>query len=341
MTALATYESTDSVVLTYDMTAQLGQTEPLSAGVKRVTMDRLERAAAGFFEPEDGFRLAIHESRKSLKRVRALLHLVRGELGDKIFDYENTHLRDTSRLISEVRTSAALADAADLTIDLYGSLLSEGTFRGLAAQLTHRRDRFELSAMEDPDLISRVVGNLERAYYRYSGWPTDPDARRVYGVGIRDSFRAIETGLMQTYTRGRTEMVAAYSSPTARNFHSWRKRAKHLRYQMEFLAPLWPEMILAMASTLSRLEALLGEDHDFAELSELIRRVPQLCPNPRERSLFFALAVQRQSELRSAAEVLGRRVYAETPDSLVGRFGEFWESRVMVNAADFESLALN
>jgi hypothetical protein len=36
---------------------------------------------------------------------------------------------------------------------------------------------------------------------------------------------------------------------------------------------------------------------------------------------------QRRHELQLAAEILGRRVYAEKPASVSGRFSEYWDSR--------------
>jgi hypothetical protein len=98
---------------------------------------------------------------------------------------------------------------------------------------------------------------------------------------------------------------------------------------MEFLAPLWPEVIIGMALTLDRLGLVLGQDQDLRELQGLVQARPDLCPNPSERSLLFALVTQRRSELQLAAEIIGRRVYAEQPAWLEHRFGEYWASRQM------------
>ncbi|MGB7860119.1 MAG: CHAD domain-containing protein, partial [Acidimicrobiia bacterium] len=197
-----------------------------------------------------------------------------------------------------------------------------------------------LTALEDPNLVGRVVRNFEKAYHRYMSWPTEPDARDVYGIGVRDGYRAIRPGLHTTYKRGRHEMVAAYASPSMENFHQWRKRAKYLRHQMEFLTPLWPEVVVGTAITLDRLGLILGEDHDLAELLALLRDRPDLCPDPRERSLFFALVAQRRSELQAAAQILGRRIYAEKPVALDHRFGEYWESRIMARETPLDTIAL-
>lgn len=340
MTALATYPTIDPGLASFDTRLQLGRAEPLAVGVKRVTMDQLELAASGYFDGESQFGPAVHESRKAIKRTRSLLRLVRGELTDRVYEYEDAALRDTGRMVSEIRSAAAVAEAANLIRDLYGDLLAEDTFDEMINLLSRRRDILELNVLEDPHLVGRVVRNLERAYNRYASWPIDPDAREVYGMGIQDSFSAIEPGLKSTYRSGRVEMVQAYDDPTAHRFHQWRKRAKYLRHQMEFLAPLWPEVVVGMAMTLERLGLMLGEEHDLAELLVLLRERPDLCPDPRERSLFAALATQRRSELQTGAEILGRRVYAEKPGSLSHRFGEYWDSRQLANSAPLDTIVV-
>lgn len=324
----------------FDPSLQLGESESLGSGVKRVTMEQLELAASRFFDRDLGFDGAVHEARKSIKRVRALLRLVRGEIPDRIYEFESRSLRDTARLLSEVRSVRGVVNAALSIHELYSELLATDTFGDMLTRLERRRERAELNAVDDPNLVGRVVRGLERAYNRYGSWPTDPAAREVYRLGIRDEYDAISPGLTVTYTQGRETMVTAYRRGGPGDFHLWRRRVKDMRHQMEFLAPLWPEVVVGTAMTLERLGNILGEDNDLAELQELLRTRHDLCPNPKERSLFRALAAQRRSELQLAAELLGRRVYAEEPRSLVGRFGEYWTARKMAITGSPDTLAV-
>lgn len=339
MTVLAINPPGEQDLATFDTTLQLGESEPLGTGVKRVTMEQLELAAAGFVDG-NGVGSAVHESRKSIKRVRALIRLVRGELPDDIYAFENESLRDTARLVSEIRAAQSVLDSALSIQGIYGELLAEGTFSELVARLSTRRDLTELEAVEDPNLVGRVVRGLERAYHRHGSWPTDPEAREVYGLGIRDSFDAVKPGLAGTYRRGRKTMVRAYRRAAPGDFHEWRKRVKDLRHQMEFLAPLWPEVVVGTAMTLERLGNVLGEDNDLAELMALLRERPDLCPDSRERSLFRALVNQRRSELQLAAEILGRRVYAEHPKSLTARFEEYWGARQLAIGGSLDTIVV-
>jgi CHAD domain-containing protein len=328
----------DAVVMALPSFRLLGG-EPLGAGIKRLSLEAIDEAVAVFYDGEDVFGEAVHTSRKATKRIRALLRLVRSELGEQIYRYENAAMRDTSRLLSEVRTSAVLVNAARDIRDIYAPILASGTFDETVERLTGQRDRIEQRVMEDPDVVPRVVSNLERARQRYGSWPADANARSVYGVGIRHVYRAIGPGLAKTHSRGRAEMVSAYRKPSPMAFHQWRKRAKYLKHQMEILTPLWPEVMIGMTLTLDRIAEVLGQDRDLAELLETLATRRDICPNPLERSLMSALAEQRRSDLQTAARILGRRIYAERPEAFSARLGAYWESMELARTTTLVSIS--
>ena len=83
----------------------------------------------------------------------------------------------------------------------------------------------------------------------------------------------------------------------------------------------------------------LPPERDLAEMLNLVADRPDLCPNPVERSLLAALAEQRRSDLQTACRILGRRVYAETPESLEVRFAAYWEAAEMAHDARLSVLA--
>lgn len=334
----ATDRLAGSVVLAVP-TFSLYPGEQLAPGLKRLGVGAIDEAIHGFYDGEEVFGEAVHTARKSMKRIRSLLRLVRHELGDKVYRFENAWIRDTARLISDVRASAVLVDGAEAIRDLYRPLLVEGTFDELVERLKARRDHMEERAMEDPAIVPRVVSNLERARGRYESWPTDPDARTVYGIGLRHRYQAVGPGLRATHTRGRQEMVAAYRDSSPVSFHRWRKSVKYLQHQMEILTPLWPEVMIGMALTLNRIADLLGQDHDLAELLQLLADRPDICPNPVERSMMSALAAQRRSDLQTASRILGRRIYAESPASLDARLGAYWESMELARTTKYASLS--
>lgn len=319
-------------------TFRLQAGEPLGVGLKRLSLESLENAISGFYDGEEAFGTAVHQARKTTKQIRAVLRLVRSEVGEKAYRFESAEMSEISAMISAVRSSAVRVESVSILRDLYGSFLTTDTFADLGERLEITHGRLENRVMEDPVLVGDMVERLERAHVRYSSWPTDEDSRRIYGTGVRDSYVAIGAGLADTFRKGRHQMVAAYKVPGPARFHQWRKRVKYLRYQMEILTPLWPEVVLGMAITLDRIGALLGQDHDLADLLETVASRPDLCPNPVERSLLKAVAEQRRSDLETASRILGRRIYAESARSFHTRFEAFWDSAR--NAHQLQATAL-
>ncbi len=323
----ATTPISNQVVVTPLPEFRLGQNEPLPVGLKRLTLREFEKAVDGFYNGEDAFADAVHEARKATKRVRSVLHLIRPEIGEKVFRFETDLLRQSSGMLSSVRDSVAILESFDVLDRIYGHLLVDGALSETRYRLEHQRDRIQTRVMEDPDIVMNVVENFERAHSRYSNWSVDPDSHAIYGRGIRDEFDAIGPGFRRTYEKGRKRMVRAYVSMESERFHQWRKSVKYLRHQLELMTPLWPEVVVGMAITMARVGELLGQDHDLAVLLERLETDVNLCPDPVQRSLIRALANQRRSDLRTAARILGRRVFAEEPDSLASRLDVYWESR--------------
>jgi hypothetical protein len=62
----------------------LGEVEPLPAGLRRITLEQFDRSIDGLVNGEDLDR-AVHETRKSIKRLRATLRLVSGEIGPMVY----------------------------------------------------------------------------------------------------------------------------------------------------------------------------------------------------------------------------------------------------------------
>ena len=300
--------------------------EPLGEGLQRLSLDQLQIAITGFNGPSANADDAIHSARKATKRLRAILRLVRSEIGTRAYRYENRILRDASRRISVVRDAAVAVETVRLLGTRFEGALPIDVFDDLSERLDRRYLHIRSRIVDESEAISDVVATLGRSRTRFAGWPTGHTEKKVYGSAIRNRYSAIAPGLGATYGRGRREMKRAFDAPTASNFHLWRKRVKYLRYQMEILQPLWPEVLGGATASLERLSDCLGDEHDLADLLALLALDPNLCPDPVERSLFAALAQHRRSELQTSARVMGTRVYAEKPTQFVRRLGAYWDS---------------
>lgn len=304
----------------------LQRDETLAAGLRRVTLDQFDRALAGLTDPEADRDEAVHETRKAIKRLRAVLRMVRDEVGERVYRAENMVLRDTARRLSGVRDGAVMVEAVQKLRAHYGDYLARGAFAELEAALGERHQRRRRQVLEDAETLPSVVRTLRAARARYAAWPADASeavgGRRV----IRPGFEALGPGVGRTYRRGRKGLELARSQPSAVHFHEWRKEVKYLRHQMEVLEPLWPEVVGGLARSLDDLGEVLGEEHDLAVLLQLVAAVPTLCPHPVERSLLAAVAQHRRGELQLAGLVMGARIYAESPPRFLSRLEAYWEA---------------
>ena len=251
----------------------LDDSETLSAGLQRLTVGQFDRAIELLGTGTD-VDAAVHSARKSMKRLRAILRLVRSEIGDTVYRAENGILRDTARLMAPMRDGQVMAAAVGGLREDFDGQLAPDALSGLEDALWQRHQTRRRRVLEDESVFPVVVGTLRSARARYSAWPietagiatTDPYGRRP----IADRYESIAPGLARTYGRGRDEMDLAAREPTPHHFHQWRKRVKYLRHQVEVLDPLWPEMMSTYARTLDHLGEVLGEEHDLAVLVELL-----------------------------------------------------------------------
>lgn len=300
--------------------------EPIGPGLQRLSLNQLKGAVDALRGPGYDIDEGIHLARKSIKRLRAILRLVRPEVGERVYRYENKALRDAARLVADVRASAVSVSTVTKLSGRFSGSLPIDVFDDLGERLDERSLRIKQRVLADSDAVDRLVATLERAQFRFAGWPMGEDERKVYGTAIRNKFRSVGPGLGHTYRRGRIEMKRTMATPSATNFHEWRKQVKYLRYQVELLSSLWPEVLVPTAAVTDRLGSFLGDEHDLAELLRLLTVDPQLCPDPVDRSLLAAVAQHRRLELQKSSQILGMRVYAETPDQFVGRMAAYWKS---------------
>lgn len=308
-------------------TLALSKAEPLAIGVQRLTLEQLDHVLWVLRHELDRDR-AVHEARKALKRVRAVLRLVRGPLGGFAYRQENVVLRDVSRRLSEVRSAVVMVHTARSFVDANPELLDPIAGRRVIVSLEDRRDHLRSSRVHDRQALTDLVTTLLAVRSRYAAWPISElqvDPRTPHRRPFRNEFATVAPGLERTYRRGKAAMEAAAAEGSTVAFHQWRKRVKYLRYQHEMLEPLWPPVMAASAGSLADLADGLGAEHDLAELGATIARRPNLVLDPVTRYRVLSAIERQRWATQSQLVALGRRSFAESPAAFVRRIGSYWE----------------
>ncbi|MGI8740049.1 MAG: CHAD domain-containing protein [Gammaproteobacteria bacterium] len=304
------------------MSLRLEAAEPAPQGIRRIVYEQID---AGMQELGDGRRnphTAIHSARQRCKRIRAVLRLVRRDLGDQ-YRPENVCFRDIARGLSDVRDAVAVIEALDKLqppcIDKREAGLVRATRRGLTARRRQDTDGEEALRTHADD----AIGGFRAARERVAAWPLSTQG-----------FALVSPGLRRTYASGRDAFTEACSEPSDVRFHETRKRAKYLWYQMRVLHNVWPETMRACQRSLHKLSNLLGDDHDLLVVRESLREQPDILRGARNLECMIGLIDRRKCQLKAEARLLGMRVFAERPGEFRKRLERYWQTwQVATDAA--------
>ena len=114
--------------------------EPIALGVERIALDQIEHARKQLSRNEDPVE-AVHRSRKSFKRVRALVRLVRPALPSSDYRSINLRFRDLGRQLAQSRDLDVMLQTIDSLEVAHDLSDSKMTSRARAAVGLPQHDR--------------------------------------------------------------------------------------------------------------------------------------------------------------------------------------------------------
>jgi CHAD domain-containing protein len=295
------------------MSYRLERDESVLKGLERVARHETESASAKLAGREGISRdKAIHEARKSIKKVRALLRLMKDELRG-VDPAENVRLRDIARRLSHYRDAFVMVETFD---DLKKRFRAETMRKLRTARAVLIKRRNEAGKDEDRGIvIDHAAAALARVSARVADWRLKDDGYAALAPGMERTFRACRAAL---------EHVR--ENPTADNFHDLRKRVKDHWYHIRLLEGLWTDVMQAHEKSLKDLETWLGDDHNLAVLRERIVAEPSVYGTKEEIDLMIDLIDRYQTELRDKSVYLAGRIYAEKPREFCARTNQLWDA---------------
>ena len=305
--------------------------ERVADGLRRMALEQLDQAIE--LLEDDGGAVsaahAVHETRKSLKRLRALVRLLEDGTGKRAFAEERATLRRAGERLARARDAEVMVSTLDglLKRNAGGLARRRGVVK-LRGRLVAERDRAVARALGDAGARQEVLDDLRSVRLRVMGWT----------LADRAGIKLVEPGLRRLYRQGRRDYRRAMrgKGERTRTMHQWRKRVKDLRYAAEMLdrAPAdpahgkGPSDIRRLARRADELGELLGEEHDLAVLVARLR-APARRGNGQglevgggTRKTLLKLIARRRRSLRRKALRRGERLYRPRPKRFVRRVRE-------------------
>jgi len=282
------------------MSFELHERKHIEEELKKIARRQLRRAADALSHANNGtLKTAVHESRKSVKKVRAIVDGLERS-GTEIPRKDEKRLKRASRQLSTLRDGAAIVDTFDRVRRRYPARIPEHTYGILRRGLIGAAEQRARQARRD-GLVDRAAAALA---------DTRQSAKRWQGPSV--SVAEMIDVVADSYRASRKAMARAGESRRSAVVHRWRKKLKTLWYQLRLLKPLTPGLAPLVAD-MKRLETELGEDHNLVLLGATLRACRDLRWMRAEVRLVEQLATRMRPPLRKRAFALGRRLHRRKP----------------------------
>jgi CHAD domain-containing protein len=258
---------------------------------------------------------AVHEARKSVKKIRAVVRLVRADLGDD-YRIQNQELKTIAHQLSSLRDVDVTAQTMESVRDRYPQLVVPRIFNAVRQGLRSGK-RGTIARLHPDDLLLR----LSRRLRRLARAAPEPMSH------IR-GFTLIRAGMRRAYRRARSAMAEAHAAPEDLLFHAWRRRVKDHWYHVRLFEGLNVHA-RARARELKRLETWLGRDHDLVVLRTTILAAPARFGDARTTTIVLGCLARYQTALRRRALKLGGRMFAGHPRGFQRSIDGWWRRTQM------------
>jgi hypothetical protein len=289
---------------------RLDPSQPVANEVRRIALRQLELALAGLKAVGDpASNSSLHDTRRHIKKIRALLRLVGPSLSRRA-RATNRHLRSVNRRLAPIADGQAVVATFSRVTDRYDRQLPEDVAARIRAALLRRESIADERAVLS-DVLETAAARLRAQHRRVRKWR------------LRDSgFRAVAAGLKRTTRAGRRAMARAVRRSRSEDYHRWRLRVKDLWLQVRLLQTRCADALAYEEKCLEELDGLLDECHNCALLCDALTSDSTLSRTDAARCLRLVRRYQR--ELRARARWLGAWVHCERPRAFVNRVHRYW-----------------
>ena len=257
---------------------------------------------------------SIHECRRTCKRIRAALKMIRDEIGYSNYFRENRFYRDLSRRMSGPRDDFVLLQSVDDLELKNPGVFGKETLTPLKEQLLERIEQRTAEFTVESGGFGRVLKDLEFA-----------EERIIHYCRLRNNFAAMKSGIRRVYRKGYRFSTKTGIRESMEGFHEYRKQTKYLLYQMELISPVFPNVLNAYTGSLDKHADFLGDTRDLDRLELFLEKLPEGLVRPQSmEKLMELIRLKRRKKLKKIHRK-SPLVFAEKPKQFVKRLESYWE----------------
>ena len=271
----------------------------LTAEVQRVAAEEIG-AALRHLEARDDPDAGLHECRKQLKNLRALLRLVRS--GDREFVRKETdRYRAASAQLAGAREAAALIETLDRLASAFPDETPDGALAAYRGRLVARR-----AGMPDGNFSADIdaAASACRAGLGEIGKLALPERPEKAADMLAD-------GVRKTLRRAANALRSAQAHGGQADFHDLRKAFKAHSEHLSVLRKFWPSPVKARRKAVDAFTEKLGELNDIFVLGALLRDEPP--DSQAETRLLEELCDRSERKLRKTCLAAAPKLFRDSP----------------------------
>ncbi|WP_437225607.1 CHAD domain-containing protein [Planctomicrobium sp. SH661] len=283
------------------------RSESVQEGLRRIACDQLRIAVASLSETIEDQLEGIHEARKCIKKLRAVLRLLPS--GDRSWAGRvDGEVKSVAHTLAEVRDQDALRQAL-------GRVQKSSRPEGDAALFEDALSRLEHAGLHPGVALEQFQQHRPGIVLKLEQLVGVVEAAEISPI----SPRKVLKNIAKRYCRGRDRFRSLTEDSDPEAMHEWRKCSKDYWYHLRLLKKVWPECMTPMIQASSELCDLLGEDRDLGLLAEAFGDEEKLQP-------LTKLIKRHQHRARKRALQLGTLIFAEKKSALKRRLHCYWDS---------------
>lgn len=286
------------------------QTSGVADQVRSIALEQIERALDAIDGNAD-FDATVHFLRRSCKKLRALLKLIRPVFAD--CDTEMTAIKAIADRFSVARDAAVMVQTLSQIVESSGENHADWGL-GAVTLLDRLRERaWHLRRQTGEDELLRLAAtDFGAARERVQHWSFEASRSDIVMPGIKRSYRQF-----------RSRLAEAAQAPDGVVVHDWRKAAKAFWYHTRLFEQSAPAVVGDLARQLDVLGELLGDHHNLTVLADWI--VASRGPGDGVHDALLAVIAERQDVKLVLAFALGRQLAVERPGEVERRFRGYWK----------------
>lgn len=296
------------------MSYRLRLDKDLDSEIRRIAADELDAALAALQDEAIDRSVAIHDVRKSFKKLRGLTRLVRSA-APRFHEEQNARLRDAARALAGLRDATALVETVEALGRHIGDEHAPAALEAVRRNLATRRDRLAASRASLDDEVAGAIETCRKVRDAFDALDLHGRKRKIAAAGWR-----------RLCDQARDAIAACEAKGEAADFHGLRKRMKYHWMHVRLLEDLWPSSMKLRRREAKQLEAMLGDEHNLSVLAALMESEPDAVGSAAEREIVGRLVADWRAELRADALAGAKIMFQEKPKASARRISALWRS---------------